>query len=137
MSEYIPFSQEERDRAHHTNLVALLRSQGEVPQAPGTEYEWRIGGQKVTIRGHLWYHQYEQIGGDAVGFVCRFYDKSYPDAVQFLLSQEHCGQLLIPPTPEKSSSFQTLTRPCRERWPICKTAEVLTGRCCPPLCAEG
>lgn len=101
MSEYIPFSQEERDRAHHTDLTALLRSQGATLKRSGTEYEWRIGGQKVTICGHLWYHQYEQVGGDAVGFVTRFYGKSYPDAVQFLLSQEHCGQMLIPPTPEK------------------------------------
>ena len=101
MSEYIPYTQGERDRAHRTDLIALLRGQGEVLKRSGTEYEWRVGGQKVTIRGHLWYHQYEQVGGDAVGFVCRFYGKSYPDAAQFLLSQEHCGQLLIPPTPEK------------------------------------
>ena len=101
MSSYIPYTQEERDRAHHTDLTALLRSQGEVLKRSGTEYEWRVGGQKVTIRGHLWYHQYEQVGGDAVGFVCRFYGKRYPEALQFLLSQEHCGQLLIPPTPEK------------------------------------
>ena len=84
MSSYIPYTQEERDRAHHTDLTALLRSQGEVLKCSGTEYEWRIGGQKITIRGHLWYHQYEQVGGDAVGFVCRFYGKSYPAAVQFL-----------------------------------------------------
>lgn len=91
MSSYISYTQEERDQAHHTDLTALLRSQGEALKRSGTEYEWHVGGQKVTIRGHLWYHQYEQVGGDAVGFVCRFYGKSYPDAVQFLLSQERCS----------------------------------------------
>ena len=107
MSEYIPYTQEERDRAHHTDLTVLLRSQGEVLKRSGTEYEWHVGGQKVTIRGHLWYHQYEQVGGDAVGFVCRFYGKSYPEALQFLLSQEHCGQLIVPPTPEKAFILPT------------------------------
>ncbi len=107
MSEYISFTQEERDRAHHTDLTALLHSQGEVLKRSGTEYEWRVGGQKVTIRGHLWYHQYEQVGGDAVGFVCRFYGKSYPEALQFLLSQECCGKMLILPTPEKEFILPT------------------------------
>lgn len=51
MSSYIPYTQEERDRAHRTDLIALLRGQGEVLKRSGTEYEWHVGGQKVTIRG--------------------------------------------------------------------------------------
>lgn len=51
MSFYIPYTQAERDRAHHTDLTALLRSQGEALKRSGTEYEWHVGGQKVTIRG--------------------------------------------------------------------------------------
>ena len=39
----------------------------------------------MTIRGNLWYHQYEQVGGDAVDFVRKFYGKSYPEAVKYLL----------------------------------------------------
>ena len=50
MSSYIPYTQEERDRAHRTDLIALLRGQGEVLKRSGTEYEWHISGQKVTIR---------------------------------------------------------------------------------------
>lgn len=34
MSFYIPYTQAERDRAHHTDLTALLRSQGEALKAP-------------------------------------------------------------------------------------------------------
>lgn len=45
MSSYIPYTQEERDRAHRTDLIALLRSQGEMLKRSGTEYEWRVGGQ--------------------------------------------------------------------------------------------
>lgn len=40
-------------------------------------YEWQDGSQKVTIRGNLWFHQYDQQGGDAIDFVRRFYNKDY------------------------------------------------------------
>ena len=35
MSPYIPFTQEERDRAHHTDLTSLLCSQGEALKRSG------------------------------------------------------------------------------------------------------
>ena len=85
MSELYYFSPEQREIAQRTNLVELLRSQGELLQPSGTEYEWLCRGQKVTIRRNLWYHQYEQIGGDAVAFVRKFMGKSYVDAVEYLL----------------------------------------------------
>jgi hypothetical protein len=47
---------------------------------------WLDHGQKVTIRGNLWFHQYEQVGGDAIDFACRFYGMDYPEAVQLMLS---------------------------------------------------
>lgn len=47
---------------------------------------WEDGG-RVTIRGNLWFSQYEQIGGNAVQFVQKFYNKSYTDAVQMLLDE--------------------------------------------------
>jgi len=48
---------------------------------------WEEGG-RVTIRGNLWYSQYEQVGGNAVQFVQKFYNKSYTDAVQMLLDEK-------------------------------------------------
>lgn len=48
---------------------------------------WEDGG-RVTIRGNLWYSQYEQVGGNAVQFVQKFYNKSYQDAVQILLDEK-------------------------------------------------
>lgn len=48
---------------------------------------WEDGG-RVTIRGNLWYSQYEQVGGNAVQFVQKFYSKSYQDAVQMLLDEK-------------------------------------------------
>lgn len=93
MSEYINFTNEERERARRTDLAYFLISQGESVKKSGSEYEWFDGSQKVTIRGNLWYHQYEQKGGDAIDFVRRFYNKDYVGAVQLLLNQT-CGNIL-------------------------------------------
>lgn len=87
MSEYINFTKEEREQARRTALASFLISQGESVKKSGSEYEWLDGSQKVTIRGNLWYHQYEQKGGDSIDFVRRFYNKDYVGAVQLLLSQ--------------------------------------------------
>lgn len=84
-TRYIHFTKEQKQIARQVNIAEMLRSQGETLKHSGSEYEWKDGGQKVTIRGNLWYHQYEQVGGDAVDFVRKFYGKSYPEAVKYLL----------------------------------------------------
>lgn len=89
---YIPFTEEQKEQAHKTDLVSFLRSQGEKLKRSGSEYEWKDGSQKATIRGNLWFHQYDRMGGDAVGFVRRFYNKDYPEAVEYLLGG--CGAAL-------------------------------------------
>lgn len=68
-STYIPFTEDQKERARTTDLVSLLRSQGETLKRTGKEYEWRDGSEKVTIRGNLWFHQYDREGGDAIDFV--------------------------------------------------------------------
>lgn len=71
-TQYIHFTKEQKQIARQTDIAELLRSQGEVLKRSGSEYEWRDGSQKVTVRGNLWYHQYEQVGGDAIDFVRRY-----------------------------------------------------------------
>ena len=93
ISTYIHFTKEEREQARRTDLADFLISHGEKVKKSGSEYEWLDGSQKVTIRGHLWYHQYEQKGGDAVDFVRRFYNKEYAEAVQILLND--CGGQIV------------------------------------------
>lgn len=84
----------------------LLRRQGEKLKRSGSEYEWRDGSAKVTIRGNLWFHQYEEKGGDAIDFVRRFYNKNYPEAVEYLLGG--CGGTLItsPPIVKEIKPFE-------------------------------
>ena len=101
ISTYIHFTKEQREQARRTDLANFLINQGEKVKKSGLEYEWLDGSQKVTIRGHLWYHQYELKGGDAVDFVRRFYNKNYAEAVEMLLN--NCGgQIITSPPIEKS-----------------------------------
>lgn len=100
ISTYIHFTKEQREQARRTDLANFLISHGEKVKKSGSEYEWFDGSQKVTIRGHLWYHQYEQKGGDAVDFVRRFYNKDYAEAVQMLLSN-YGGQIVNLQTTER------------------------------------
>ncbi|MGM9588225.1 MAG: DUF3991 and toprim domain-containing protein [Candidatus Limivicinus sp.] len=83
---YIPFTEQQREQARRTDLAAFLQKCGEEVKKSGSENMWLDHGQKVTIRGNLWFHQYEQAGGDAIDFACRFYNMDYPEAVQLMLS---------------------------------------------------
>ena len=104
---YKLFSEEQIARARATDLVSLLRSQGELLKRSGNEYVWRDGSNKVTVNGNLWYHQYDQEGGDAIEFVKRFYNKSFPDAIRFLIGERE-GVLQAEPIPRKEASDITL-----------------------------
>lgn len=94
---FVCFTDEQKEQARRTNLVELLRSQGETVKRSGSEYAWKDGSQKVTIRDNLWFHQYERVGGDAIDFVRRFYNKSYPEAVEYLLDNSSGGLITAPP----------------------------------------
>lgn len=105
-TEYVYFTDEQKEQARRTDLADLLRRQGEKLKRSGSEYEWRDGSAKVTIRGNLWFHQYEEKGGDAIDFVRRFYNKNYPEAVEYLLGG--CGGTLItsPPIVKEIKPFE-------------------------------
>ena len=106
MSTYIHFTDEQKEQARQTDIVSLLTSQGETVKRSGREFEWKDGSAKVTIRGNLWFHQYDRQGGDAIAFVRRFYNKSYPEAMEYLLGG--CGGTLIvsPPIIKEVKPFK-------------------------------
>lgn len=106
ISTYIHFTKEQREQARRTDLANFLINQGEKVKKSGSEYEWLDGSQKVTIRGHLWYHQYEQKGGDAVDFVRRFYNKDYAEAVEMLLNGGGGQIITLPPIGNSHKPFQ-------------------------------
>lgn len=106
MSNYIHYTQEQKDRARTTDLVDLLQRQGEHLKRSGAEYQWRDGSNKVTIRGNLWYHQYDQVGGDAIDFVRRFYNKDYPEAMEYLLNGYGGTLTTAPPVKKEIKNFE-------------------------------
>ena len=112
MSKYIHFTEEQKAQARRTDIVSLLKSQGETVKRSGSEYEWKDGSAKITIRGNLWYHQYDRVGGDAIDFVRRFYNKSYPEAMEDL--HGNCNGVLIisPPVVKEKKPFE-LPKPYR------------------------
>jgi hypothetical protein len=83
-SNYVRLSKEEIDRAKRTDLASLLISMGETVKRSGSEHEWSDNGRKVTLRGCVWFHQYDMTGGDAIDFAQRFFGKTFPEAVVFL-----------------------------------------------------
>ena len=85
MSEFVYFTPQEKEAARNADNVEMLERQGERLKRSGSEYEWGEGSERVTIRGNLWYHQYEQKGGNAVSFVQKFMDKTYVEAMKFIL----------------------------------------------------
>ena len=107
MSSYIHFTEEQKEQARQTDLCDLLQRQGEKLKRSGKEYEWRDGSQKVTIRGNLWFHQYERVGGDAIDFVRKYMNKSYPEAMEYLLGGSGMGTLTTaPPVVRESKPFE-------------------------------
>lgn len=99
MSKYIHFTSEQIEQAQNINLVYFLESRGERLRRSGSEYEWKNGSEKVTIRGNKWFHQYDREGGRAIDFIRRFYNMEFPEAVQMLLGN---GDGIIAESPSVS-----------------------------------
>ncbi len=91
----------DRYQAGRTDLVYWLRSRGETLKKSGSEWEWKYHDERVTIRGHLWFDQYTQEGGDAVKFLQYFYGYSEEDAVAIHLGANYAGQ----PRAQKAGHF--------------------------------
>ena len=52
-TKYIHFTEQQKEQARQTDIAQMLRSQGETLRRSGSEYEWREGSEKVTVRGNL------------------------------------------------------------------------------------
>lgn len=103
---FVCFTEGQKEQAHKADIVSLLISQGETVKRSGKEYEWKDGSQKVTIRGNLWFHQYDRVGGDAIDFVRRFYNKNYVEAMEFLLGNGSGTLIASPPVVKGQKPFK-------------------------------
>ena len=98
---YIPFSERDKQTANNADIVSYLQTHGETVKKSGREHTWDSPSGKVSINGSQWYSQYEQTGGGPVGFVQKFFSKSYPEAVRDLLGQNGSPVLSQPTTETK------------------------------------
>ena len=80
-----------REVAEHpgnTDLVSLLRAQGERPVRSGREFR-TPNDPSVTVRGNKWFDHSKREGGYAVSFVQRYYRLPYQEAVLLLLGRKN------------------------------------------------
>ncbi|MGM9668209.1 MAG: DUF3991 and toprim domain-containing protein [Faecousia sp.] len=113
MGKWIEFTDEERIRARNLDLVSFLRSKGEEVKRCGREYQWIHDGQRVTINGNIWFHQYERVGGDPLSFAKRFFGKqTYPEQMELLLGTKG-GQPVSNPKPGRKKTAVEFVLPAR------------------------
>lgn len=89
MSEYIYFTDEQKQRANAVDLVDFLERQGEKLIKSGPEKRL-ASDHSITVRGNEWFDHAEgsKKGGLAIDFVQYYYGKSFPEAVTMLLNGE-------------------------------------------------
>ena len=92
---FVKYKEQEIVQASETDIVDILRRRGEKVEAAGSEYVWQHGGDKIYIRGGKWFNFYENEGGNAISFVRKFFEKSFSEAMQFLLG-DTAGELKTP-----------------------------------------
>lgn len=97
---YVHFTDAQKEQSKNVDLVALLNREGETLKRSGSEWEWFHDGAKITIRGNKWFHQYDHVGGTAIDFVRRFFNKDYPEAMLMLLGLSE-GTLFHDDAPKK------------------------------------
>lgn len=93
MSRYVNFSQEQLDRAAHTDIKSFLEAKGEKVLKSGSEWMW-AANHSVKIRGHIFYDHSNGDTGTAVNFLCEFYNMRFQEAVYTLLGDDYAGAKL-------------------------------------------
>lgn len=81
------YTEEQIERAASTDLKIFLERQGEKLLKSGRESRLDRD-HSVTVRGNQWFDHSENRGGNAITFVQRYYDLSFPEAVKMLLDGE-------------------------------------------------
>lgn len=84
IAKYIPFTTEQKELAASIDLEAFLLSRGEKLIPSGREKRL-ASDHSITISGSEWYDHAQEKGGNAISFVQRHYNLSFPEAMQVLL----------------------------------------------------
>ena len=87
VSDYIHFTEEEKQRANSVDLADFLQRQGEKLLPSGRDKRL-ASDHSITIRGNQWFDHASEEGSHAIDLVQRLYKLSFPDAVTLLLGGE-------------------------------------------------
>lgn len=106
---YIPFTDEQKQRANDADLAEFLRRRGEklLPSGHDNRLE---SNHSVTVRGSRWFDHATGEGGHAIDFVQRHYMLSFPEAVSLLLGGEN-GAAYVPASKESEQRKPFLLPP--------------------------
>lgn len=106
MPSYFRLTNEDIEKAGHVDMAEFLQSLGEEVKREGKNHCWYDNGQKVTLYGNRWFHQYERVGGNAINFVRKYMNKSFAEAVSFILSGNVYAIDYTTPQRKTSPTFQ-------------------------------
>ena len=99
MSEYIRFTEKEILTAANTDISELLKSEGATLKREGSWNTWLYGDEKISIKGSFWLNHYDGERGNAIDFVKKFMNKTFPEAVMFL-NGEATGNIVLREAPK-------------------------------------
>ena len=114
--QYIPFTEEQKQQANNTDLVAFLQARGETLKRIGREYKLIYADEfgthdSITLHGSTWYDHKHQVGGGAVKFMQHHYHMTFPEAVQALLGYSVTPIQRSPPPEPKPEPKKTFRLP--------------------------
>ena len=91
--KYIPFTEEQKQQANNTDLVAFLEARGEKLRRLGRDHKLIYTDasgthDSITLHGSTWFDHKNQVGGGAVKFMQHHYHMTFQEAVQALLGHQ-------------------------------------------------
>ena len=112
MDDSLLFSKEELEIAKDVDLPDLLTSLGYHVKRVGNYYTTKEMDSIRIKNRRTWFRYSENRGGDAIDFLVRFCNKSFPEAVYYLLDY-HGGARYprAPPIPKKERKVQPFSLP--------------------------
>lgn len=87
MSQYIHFTEEQKEQAASVDLESFLLHRGEKLLSSGREKRL-ASNHSITVRGNEWYDHAVCQGGHSISFVQYHYGVNYQDAILLLLGDE-------------------------------------------------
>lgn len=103
-STYIPFTDEQKQRAATVDLESFLQSRGEKLISSGKDKRL-ASDHSITVQGSRWYDHSAQRGGNAISFVQSYYGQSFPETMRTLLGDDLSFQPPAPKAPVQPKPF--------------------------------